>query len=103
MTSDGDSAYTATEIKQMVEFLIDNIFFKFEENFYHFFEFPWQPSSSPLFADLFLYWHDTKFSDNTMRSCYGKLSRLFNLCCRTIDVLIVFNKYVKDNYPNPPS
>ena len=44
-------------------------------------------------ADLFLYSNANEFLDNMWsRSGHRRLARSFNLCCRNIDDLIVFNK-----------
>ena len=45
----------------------------------------------PLLADFFIYFYESDFLDNMIRSDHGKLARSFNLCFRHIDDLIVFS------------
>ena len=66
---------------------------------------PCEKNCAPLLADLFLYLYEIKFLDSPVRSGHGRLTKLFNLCYRYIDDLIVFNNkkfigYVKDIYPS---
>ena len=93
----------------MVEFLIDNIFVKLGG--YLFCQVIGITVGTtcapppPLLADLFLYFYESDFLDNMIRSGHRKLARSFNLCFRYIDDLIVFNnkkfwEYVKDIYPS---
>ena len=49
--------------------------------------------------------HENEFLDNMIRSGHRRLARLFNLCYRYIDDLIVFNNkkfldYLKEIYPS---
>ena len=60
---------------------------------------------APLLADLFLYSYENEFLDNMIRSGHRRLAMSFNLCCRYIDDLIVFNNkkfldYLKEIYPS---
>ena len=51
-------------------------------------------SCAPLLADLFLYSYESEFLDSPVKSGHRRLAknaRLFNLCYRYIDDLIVFN------------
>ena len=62
------------------------------------------PPPLPL-AELFLYFYESEFLDNMIRSGHRKLARSFNLCYRCTDDLIVFNNkkfgdYVKEIYPS---
>ena len=102
----GDNLYTADQICRMVEFLIDNIFVKFGGClFRQVIGIPMGTNCAPLLADLFLYSYESEFLDNMIRGGHRKLARLFNLCYRYIDDLIVFNNkkfedYVKEIYPS---
>ena len=56
-------------------------------------------------VDLFLYSYENEFLDNVIKSGHRRLTRSFNLCCRYIDDLIVFNNkkfldYLKEIYPS---
>ena len=65
----------------------------------------WDSNGNGLLTDLFLYSYESEFLDNMIRGRHRKLARSFNLCCRYIDDLIVFNNkkfgdYVKEIYPS---
>ena len=98
--------YTADNISKMIEFLIDNIFVQFGGRLFHqVIGIPMGTSCAPLLADLFLYSYESEFLDNMIRSGHRRLARLFNLCYRYIDDLIVFNNkkfldYLKEMYPS---
>ena len=95
----GDNLYTADQICRMVEFLIDNIFVKFEGClFRQVIGIPIGMNCAPLLADLFLYSYESESLDNMIRGGHRKLARSFNLCYRYIDDLIV--DYVKEIYPS---
>ena len=86
--------YSANQICQMVEFLIDNIFVKFGDTFSsgH-----WNSSGyqlCPLLADLFLYSYESDFLDSMIRSGHRKLARSFNLCFWHTDDLHSVAEYV---------
>ena len=79
----GYNLYTADQICNMVEFLIDNIFVKFGEClFCQLIGIPLGTNCAPLLADLFLYSYESEFLDSMMRSGHRKLARSFNLCYR---------------------
>ena len=98
--------YTADNICKMIEFLIDNIFVQFGGRLFHqVIGIPMGTNCAPLLADLFLYSYENEFLDNMIRNGHRRLARLFNLCYRYIDDLIVFNNkkfldYVKEIYPS---
>ena len=99
--------YTADNIGKIIEFLIDNIFVQFGGClFRQLIGIPVGTNCAPLLADLFLYSYENEFlPDNMIRSGHRRLARLFNLCYRYIDDLIVFNKkkflyYLKEIYPS---
>ena len=97
-------AYLIREcICRMVEFLIDNIFLTFGGCLFR--QVIWIPmgtNCAPLLADLLLYSYESEFLD-MIRGGHRKPARLFNLCYRYMDDLIVFNNkkfgdYVKEIY-----
>ena len=98
--------YTADNICKMIEFLIDNTFVQFGgHRFRQMTGIPVGTNCAPLLVDLFLYWYENEFLDNIIRSGHWGLARSFNLCCRYIDDLIVFNNkkfldYLKEIYPS---
>ena len=102
----GDNMYTADNICKMIEFLIDNIFVQFGGRlFRQAIGIPMGTNCAPLLADLFLYSYENEFLDNVVRGGHRRLARLFNLCYRYIDDLIVFNNkkfldYLKEIYPS---
>ena len=94
--------YTADQIWNMLDFLVDNIFVKFG-GFLWDLDLPRRTNSAPLFADLFLYLYESEFLDSMDKSSHWRLGRSFNLCYMYTDDLIVFNNktsmdYVKDIY-----
>ena len=98
--------YTADNIYKTIEFLIDNIFVQFGGRlFRQVIELPIGTNCAPLLADLFLYSYENEFLHNMIKSGHRRLARSFNLCCRYIDDLIVFNNkkfldYLKEIYPS---
>ena len=53
-----------------------------------------ETNCAPLLADLFLYSYESECLDILVKSCHRRLARnarLFNLCYRYIDDLIVFS------------
>ena len=87
-----DNMYTAHNICRMIEFSIDNIFVQFGGFLYHqAIGIPVGPNFAPLLTDLFLYSHENEFLHTVIRSGHRRLARLFNLCCRYTDDLIVVN------------
>ena len=102
-----DNMYTADNICQMSEFLIDNIHVQFGGClFRQIIGIPVGTNCAPLLADLFLYSYENEFLDNIIRSSHRRLARSFNLYCRYTDDLIVFNNnkkfpdYLKEIYPS---
>ena len=98
--------YTADNIYQMIEFLINNIFVQFGGCLFHqVIGIPMETNCAPLLADHFLYSYENEFSDNIIRSGHRRLARSFHLCYRYTDNLIVFNNkkfldYLKEIYPS---
>ena len=84
--------YTADNICRIIEFLIDNIFVQFGRClFCQVIGISVGTNCAPLLVDLFLYTYEKESSDNMIRSGHRRLPRSFDLCCRYIDDLIVFN------------
>ena len=84
--------YTADNICQMIEFLIDNISVQFGGClFRQVIGIPMGTNCAPLLADLFLYSNESAFLDSMIRSVHRRFTRSFNQCYRYIDDLIVFN------------
>ena len=102
----GNNMYTANNICKMIEFLIDNIFVQFGGSLFHqAIGIPVGTNCAPLLADLFLYSYENEFLNNMIKSGHRRLARSFNLCCRYINDLIVFNNkkfldYLKEIYPS---
>ena len=102
----GDNMYTAYNICKMIESLINNIFVRFGGRlFRQMIGIPVGTNCAPLLDDIFLYSYENEFLDNMIRGGHRRLSRLFNLCYRYIDDLIVSNNktfldYLKEIYPS---
>ena len=100
----GDNMFTAVNICQMIEFLIDNISVQFGGClFRQVIGIPMETNCAPLLADLFLYSNESEFLDSMIRSVHRRFTRSFNLCYRYTDDLIVFNNktfldYFKEIY-----
>ena len=96
--------YTADNIHQMIEFLINNIFVQFGGClFRQVIGIPMGTNCAPLLADLFLYSYENEFLDNMVKSGHMRHARSSNLCYRYTDDLIVFNNkkisdYLKEIY-----
>ena len=68
--SGGDKTYSANQIYEMVEFLIDNIFVKLGGHlFRQVIGIPMGTNCAPFFADLFLYSYESDFQDNMLAFC----------------------------------
>ena len=97
---------TADNICKMIEFLIDNIIVQFGGCIFHqVIGIPMGTNCAPLLTDLFLYSYENEFLYNMVRRGHRRLAKLFNLCYRYIDDLIVFNSkklldYLKEIYPS---
>ena len=96
--------YTADNICQMIEFLIDDISVQFGGClFLLVIGIPMRTNCAPLLADLLLYSYENEFLDDMIRSGHRRLARSFNLCYKYTDHLIDFMKkfldYLKEIYP----
>ena len=84
----GDNKYTASEICEMIEFLVDNIYFRFGgQLFRQMVGIPMGTNCAPLFADLFLYSYGNEFLDKLIKEGKRKLAKKFNVSYRYIDDL----------------
>ena len=85
---DSYTKYTETQIVQMLDFLIDNIFVEcggyiFQQTV----DIPMGTNCAPLLADLFLYSYEVEFIQNVSKSGNKKLAKQFNPTFSYIDVL----------------
>ena len=101
----GDNKYTANDICEMVEFLVDNTYVRFGgQLFRQTVGIPMGTNCAPLLADLFLYSYENEFSDKLIKEGKRKLARKFNLSYHYTDDLISFNnkrfkEFISDIYP----
>ena len=99
----GDNKYTANDICKMIEFLVDNIYVRFDEQlFRQMVGIPMGTNCAPLLADLFLYSYENE--SKLIKEGKIKLARKFNLSYSYIDDLISFNNkrckdFISDIYP----
>ena len=97
--------YTANDICEMTEFLVDNIFVRSGgQLFQQMVGIPMGTNCAPLLADLFLYSYENEFLDKLIKEGKRKLARKFNLSYHYIDDLISFNnkrfkEFISDIYP----
>ena len=93
MTTDNNGSLArSSRICSMIDFLIADIFVQFGGRlFRQVTGIPMGTNCAPLLADLFLYSYENEFLDNMIRSGHRRPTRSFNLCCKYIDDLIVFN------------
>ena len=100
----GDNSYTANDICNVIEFLVDNIYVRFGGQLFR------QTIGIPmgtnitLLADFFLYSYEREVLDKLIKEGKRKLARKFNLSYRYIDELIFFNntrfkEFISDIYP----
>ena len=101
----GDNKYTANDICKMIEFLVDNIYVRFDgQLFRQMVGIPMGTNCAPILADLFLYSYENEFLDNFIKGGKRKLARKVNLSYHYIDDLISFNnkkfqEFISDIYP----
>ena len=68
INSGKDNMYTADNICEMIEFLIDNVFVQFGGRIFHQVTgVPMGKNCAPSLADLFLYSYENEFLDNVIR------------------------------------
>ena len=99
----GDNKYTANDICKMIEFLVDNIYVRFDgQLFRQMVGIPMGTNCAPLLADLFLYSYENE--SKLIKEGKRKLARKFNLSYSYTDDLISFNnkrfkEFISDIYP----
>ena len=104
--SDSMHKYSETDIKEMLGFLIDNIFVVFgNQIFQQTVGIPMGTNCAPLLADLFLYSYEAEFIQKLLHEKNKSLAVAFNSTFRYIDdVLSInndrFHSYVDSIYPS---
>ena len=104
--SDSPTKYTAEQVINMLNFLIDNIFVEFGGRvFQQTVGIPMGTNCAPLLADLFLYSYEAEFIQNLFKQGQKKLAGSFNFTFRYIDdVLSLSNSEISNCldriYPN---
>ena len=93
----GDNKYTANDICEMIEFLVDNIYVRYGgQRLQQVVGIPIGTNCAPLLADLLLYSYGNEFLDKLIKEDKRKLARKFNLSYRYIDELILSLSIIKD-------
>ena len=96
--------FSETDIFNMLEFLIDNIFAMFGGRvFQQTVGIPMDTNCAPLLADLFLYSYEADFIQGLHKKNEKKLARSFNFTFRYIDDVLSLNnsrfcEFVDRNY-----
>ena len=99
----GDNKYTANDICKMIEFLVDNVYVRFDgQLFRQMVGIPMKTNCAPLLADLFLYSYENE--SKLIKEGKRKLARKLNLSYSYTDDLISFNNkrfkdFISDIYP----
>ena len=83
--------FSETDIFNMLEFLIDNIFVMFGGRVFQV-GIPVGTNRAPLLADLFLYSYEADFIQGLLKKNENKLARYFNLTFRYIDDILSLKK-----------
>ena len=100
----GGNKYTASDICKMIEFLVVNIYVRFDgQLFRQMVGIPMGTNCAPLLSDLFLYSYENHFLDELIKDGKRKFATKFNLSYRYIDDLISFNnkrfkEFISDIY-----
>ena len=103
--SDSKKKFSETDIINMLEFLIDNIFVTIDGCvFQQTVGMPMGTNCAPLLADLFLYSYEADFIQELLRKNEKKLARSFNFTFRYIDDVLSlhnsrFGDFVDRIYP----
>ena len=103
--SDSTKKFSETDIFNMFEFLIDNIFAMFGGRvFQQTISIPMSTNCAPLLADLFLYSCEADFIQGLLKKNEKKLARSFNFTLRYIDDVLSLNNsrfgdFVDSIYP----
>ena len=91
--------FSETDIINMLEFLIDNIFVIFGGRvFQQTVGIPMGTNCAPLLADLFLYSYETDVIQGLLKKNEKKISRSFNFTFRYIDGVLVLNNSRLSNF-----
>ena len=97
--SDCTTKLTETDIVNMLEFLLDNIFVMFGgQIFQQTIGIPMGTDCVPLLADLFLYSYEAEFIQGLLKSGKKKLAQSFNLTYRYIDDVLSLNNSKFSDY-----
>ena len=103
--SDSENKYTETDIIQMLNFLIDNIFVVFGGKvFQQIVGIPMGTNCAPLLADIFLYSYEAEFIQSLVSEGKRYLASDFNFTYRYIDDVLSINNpkfadYLSSIYP----
>ena len=90
--SDSTKTFSETDILNMLEILIDNIFAMFSGRvFQQTVGMPMGTTCAPLLADLFLYSYEADFIQRILKKNEKKLARSFNFTFRYIDDVLSLN------------
>ena len=90
--SDSTKKFSETDIFNMLEFLIDNIFAMFGGRvFQQTVGIPMGTNCAPLLANLFLYSYEADFIQGLLKKNEKKLARSFNFTFRYIDDVFSLN------------
>ena len=104
--SDSENKYTETDIIQMLNFLIDNIFVVFGGRvFQQIVGIPMGTNCAPLLADIFLYSYEAEFIQSLVSEGKRNLASDFNFTYRYIDDVLSINNpkfadYLNRIYPS---
>lgn len=97
--SESKQKYSETDICDLLDFLIDNIYVKFGDKiFRQVTGIPMGTNCAPLLADLFLFAYESEFLTTLVRSKKTRIAKQFNLSFRYIDDLISFNNAKINEY-----
>ena len=92
--SDSTKKFSETDIINMLDFLIDNIFVFFGGRvFQQTVGIPMGTNWAPLLADLFLYSYEADFIQGLLKKNEKKLARSLNFTFRYIDDVFSLNNY----------
>jgi hypothetical protein len=90
--SDSTKKFSETDICNILEFLIDNIFVMFGGRvFQQTVGIPMGTNCAPLLADLFLYSYEADFIQGLLKKNEKKIARSFNFTFRYIDDVLSLN------------
>ena len=91
ISPNGHNKYTARDIYNMIEFLVDNICVRQTVGI------PMATNCAPLLADLFLYFYEKEYLNRLIKEGKRKLARKFNLSYLYIFILMTLSlSIIKD-------